>query len=96
LVYFINAFFSVAEAKNSKKKKQHKHSSASTRIDHSYIAGTYLQHMIASLGLHYSQFVSRGVTKFTDGEEHKMKVLLIGLGGGALAMFISKYIPNVS
>lgn len=32
----------------------------------------------------------------TGGEGHRMDLLLIGLGGGALPMFVNKCIPNVS
>ena len=32
----------------------------------------------------------------TGSEGHRMDLLVIGLGGGALPMFVNKYIPNVS
>ena len=32
----------------------------------------------------------------TEDDGHQLNLLLIGLGGGALPMFVNKYIPNVS
>lgn len=31
-----------------------------------------------------------------EGFDAQMNLLLVGLGGGALPMFINKYIPNIS
>ncbi len=78
----------------SKKKKKSKGGSAasSTKLQHSSLSSGHHNAMVGSLA-----FLS---TMFKEGESghslEDVKMLLVGLGGGALPLFISKCLQNVS
>ena len=82
-VKYIYVIFAESRVKKKKKNKD----KVSARVDHSHLPNTYLQYMIASLALHPA---------YLHDNPAEISILLIGLGGGALVMFIKKYIKNVS
>ena len=89
---FIHYYF-IAAPKTSKKKKSKSDSAVSaTTLQHSFLCHGHHNALVASMA-----FLS---TMFANGEVsqslREVKMLLVGLGGGALPLFISKCLHNVS
>ena len=76
-----NAFF--AEKNKSSKKKR-------KVVDHDFLACEHHSLMISALG----KYLEEGT--FADKSVSKINCLLVGLGGGALAMHLVKHFPKVS
>ena len=83
----------VSRSSKKKKKKRSVAEVVPTKLDHSRLASGYLRHMVMCLSL-LPQFLQKGNPPAE--KVASMRMLLIGLGGGALLMFVAKYIRNVN
>ena len=82
----------LARAKKSKKKRPSKPDLTCMCLDHSVLASGYHDAILGSLAFLPAMFKEECGR---DPELCEVHMLLIGLGGGALPAFISKYLHNV-
>ena len=87
-LYIASCSISIIIAAKLSRKKKSRTNLTCTKLDHSRLVFDYHNVMVASLGFLPGLNTSHGL------KQH-VKVLLIGLGGGALPTFINKYLYNV-